>query len=68
MDIRKRIKFWLFNEDMTMVQLCKLLSERTGKHMSNHNLSNKLRKNLLRYEELELICDILGYDIEFKKK
>jgi len=39
-----------------------------GKNVSRSNLSHKLTKNSIRYDELSAICEILGYDFEYKKR
>ena len=43
-------------------------SKRTGREMTLANLSNRLGRDSLKYSEAELIADIMGYEIEWKKK
>ncbi len=62
------IKILLLKEAMTITKLAQLMSERGGRKLSRTGLSNKLHANTLRFDELTLICDILGYELDFKKK
>lgn len=62
------IKILLLKESMTITKLASLMPERNGRKLSRTGLSNKLHNNTLRFDELMSICDILGYELEFKKK
>ncbi len=68
MGTREDIKVLLARENFTLTEVAKELSEKTGKVYSRPNLSQKLAKNTLRYEEAKLIGDILGYDLTFVKR
>jgi len=68
MDIRKEFKVMLTREGLNNTSLAKLLSEKTGKNITQQSISGKLLRNSLKIGELTQICDILGYDIEFKKR
>ena len=48
------------------IRIAKLLEEKLGKPCSPANLSSKLIRGTLTYNEVALICDILQYNIEFK--
>ena len=41
------------------------LSEKTGKHYSQSNISQKLMRKTLKYEEAKIIGEILGYELKF---
>ncbi len=41
------------------------LSEKMGKNYSSNNLSNKLIRGSITYNEVLLIAEILGYKITF---
>ncbi|MGN0015013.1 MAG: hypothetical protein ACI37T_06300 [Candidatus Gastranaerophilaceae bacterium] len=43
------------------------MTERTGKNYSSANISQKLSRKTLKYEEAKLIGEILGYKLEFIK-
>lgn len=61
------IKTLLLKECITITKLAELISQSTGIKISRSSLSQKLVKNTLRYYELEAICKILNYKIEYKK-
>ena len=62
MSARGKIKSILAKENITMTDLAKKIPT------SVNNLSNKLRNNTIKYEEVRQIADILGYDIQFVKR
>lgn len=62
MSARVEIKSILAKENITMTDLAKKIPT------SVNNLSNKLRNNTIKYEEVRQIADILGYDIQFVKR
>ena len=62
MSIREEIKVLLARENVTLQDV----ADKTG--LSIQNLSNKLRNQTIRFELVRQIADILGYEIEFKKK
>ncbi len=62
MGAREKIKAILAVENITMTALAEKINS------SVNNLSNKLRNKTITYELVEQIADILGYDIEFKKR
>ena len=67
MDASQYIKMLLLKEGMTITKLAELMSIRLGKRLSRTGLSNKLHANTLRFNELLAICEILHYELEFKK-
>ena len=64
MSAREQVKILLLKRYMTMTDLCKKMTELTGKKVSRQNLSNKLSAGTLRFEEFETIAKILDYKIE----
>jgi len=68
MNARDDIKILLLKNHMTMTQLASKMAVLLNKKMSQSNLSHKLTKESLRYDELSAICEILGYDLEYKKR
>ena len=62
MSARGEIKSILAKENITMTDLAKKIPT------SVNNLSNKLRNNTIKYEEVRQIADILGYNIQFVKR
>ena len=51
MDIRNEVKSYIVREGMTMTELVEKLAEQYGWSASVPNLSGKLRRGSLRYEE-----------------
>ncbi len=68
MNARDDIKMLLLRNHMTMTELVKKMSDFLGKNISRSVFSHKLTNGTLRYDELIAICEILGYDLEFKKR
>ena len=62
MSIREDIKVLLAQENITMQWVAAKLNT------SVQNLSNKLRSKTIKFEQVRQLADILGYDIEFKKR
>lgn len=48
-----------------MKELCQLLSQKLNKNYSATNLSNKLKRGTISYNEVLMIAEILGYEIKF---
>ena len=67
MNARAQIKTLLLQEGMTITELAKRMSLKMSKKISRTSLSNKLGRNSLDYAELTAICEILGYELNFKK-
>ena len=67
MNARAQIKTLLLQEGITITELAKRMSAKTGKNISRTSLSNKLGRNSIDYEEIIIICEILGYELKFKK-
>ena len=65
MSVRTDIKTLLAENDISITKLAKLLSEKTGKHYSQSNISQKLMRNTLKYDEAKIIGNILGYELKF---
>ncbi len=65
MSVRSDIKTLLAENDISITSLAKKLSEKTGKYYSQSNISQKLMRQTLKYEEAKLIGEILGYELKF---
>ncbi len=65
MSVRTDIKTLLAENDISITSLAKKLSEKTGKYYSQSNISQKLMRQTLKYEEAKLIGEILGYELKF---
>jgi hypothetical protein len=65
MSVRSDIKTILAENDISITKLAKMLSEKTGKNYSQSNISQKLMRNTLKYEEAKAIGELLGYELKF---
>lgn len=68
MSVREDVKLLLAKEAVTMKSIAEKMKDRTGYPYNLKVLSDKLARKTLKYEEFRLITDILGYDIELKKR
>lgn len=66
MDLKNEIKSLIAKRGMTLKQVCQILSEKTGKSYSGNNITNKLRRKTIKFEEVQTIFEILGYKLEYK--
>ena len=66
--VREQIKSLLGAKGVTMKEVAQMLADKTSKNYSLENLSSKLKRGTLTYNEVLMIIDLLGYDIEFKEK
>ena len=63
--ILTEVKMLLLKKAWTQEKLAKEMSTRLKKKKKKKNLGNKLRLETIKYKEIKLIADILGYDLEF---
>ena len=68
MNTKQQIKHLLVMNDMTMTELCRRMSEKLGKPYSIYNISGKLTRDTLKYSEVKMLYDILGYELVLRKK
>lgn len=66
--IQIEIKKLLLDNGVTLKELAEQMTKRLGKNCSLSNLSKKLKNQTITYKDVELIADILGYELEFKRK
>lgn len=65
MSVRTDIKILLAENDISMTRLAELLTEKSGKNYSQSNISQKLMRKTLKYEEAKQIGELLGYELKF---
>ena len=65
MSVKRDIKVLLAANDVSITFIAQELSRITGKSYSRSNISQKLMRGTLKYEEAELIGQILGYKLKF---
>ena len=67
-NLRNEIRAEIIRCGYTMQEVVDLLSEEYGWSDSPSNLSNKLRRESLRYTEAVQLADVLGYDLVWQKR
>ena len=68
MNIRNEIKAIMIREGMTMSEVVTKMADQYGWSASVPNLSGKLRRGSLRYQEAVELADALGYDLVWQKR
>lgn len=68
MNVRNEIKAQIIRAGMTMQEVVDQLAEEYGWSDSVSNLSAKLQRESIRYEEILELADVLGYEIIRQKK
>ena len=68
MNVRNEIKAQIIRAGMTMQEVVDQLAEEYGWSDSVANLSAKLQRESIRYEEILELADVLGYEIIWQKK
>ena len=68
MNIRNEIKAIMVREGMTMSEIVTKMADQYGWSASVPNLSGKLRRGSLRYQEAVELADALGYDLVWQKR
>jgi transcriptional regulator with XRE-family HTH domain len=61
------IKALIIKEGFSIKEVAEKISIITGENISQQNLNNKINRNQLRYSDILLLAEILGYDIEWIK-
>ena len=68
MSSKEELRILIMREALTVKKLATLLEEKTGKHYTQRSLQNKISLSSLNYDEMEVIADLLGYEIKIQKK
>ncbi len=68
MNTRNEIKALMVREGMTMSEVVEKMAEQYGWSASVPNLSGKLRRGSLRYQEAVELADALGYDLVWQRR
>ncbi|MBQ4647489.1 MAG: hypothetical protein IJB79_09095 [Candidatus Gastranaerophilales bacterium] len=67
MNIGIELRKLALNSCVTLTALAEYISEKKGKPYSVQNLSSKLKKGTLNANEISIILEKLGYEINFTK-
>ena len=65
-EAREVVKLLLMKNNLSITKLAELMSTE-NKKVYQQTLSAKLINGTLKYNEMVKICNILGYEIDFKK-
>ena len=68
LNAKEIIKVLLTKEQVKQKDLANLLTEKTGKKYTAGSLAQKIGRGTISYDEVALIIDILGYEINIDKK
>ena len=68
MNTRNEIKAIMVREGVTMTEVVEKMADQYGWSASVSNLSGKLRRGSLRYQEAVELADALGYDIVWQRR
>jgi len=68
MSVKEDIKVLLASEGITITELAKMLSIKTGQNIPMKSISQKLSRKSLKYDEVKLIAEVLGYKVKFEKE
>ena len=68
MNIKNEVKSLCAKKGMTLTKLAEELGKKLNKHYTLGNLSKKLTYGSICYTEIELMAEILGYEINFTEK
>ena len=68
MTISEDIKILLVKEKWTLIELASELSLKLKKNITANSISQKLRRNSMKYDDAKEIFDCLGYDIKLTKR
>jgi hypothetical protein len=68
MTVKEDIKVLLAREGVTLTELARRLSLKTGREIKMKILSQKLSRKSFKYEEVKLIAEVLGYKVNFEKE
>ncbi len=68
MNIGNEIKKLAVDGCVTLTHLAKHIEKTKNKHYSVQNLSSKLKKGTINFNEISIILDELGYTLKFEKK
>ena len=67
-NLRGEIKSYIVREGRTMEEVVTMLKDMYNRSGSVSNLSGKLNRGTLRYQEAKEIADVLDYDIIWVKR
>ena len=68
LNAKEIIKLMLSREGMKQKDMAEILTKKTGKRYTAGSLSQKINRRTISYDEVILIADILGYDLNLQRR
>lgn len=65
MDVRSEIKSIIAKKASTLKKVCGLIEQTKKQKVIPNNITNKLRRKTIKFDEVQDILAVLGYHIEF---
>lgn len=65
MDVKAEIKSLIAKKASTLKEVCALIEQGKNKKVCPNNMTNKLRRKTIKFDEVQEILDVLDYHIEF---
>lgn len=65
MDVKSELKSIIAKKASTLKKVCELIEQAKNQKISPNNITNKLRRNTIKFEEVQDILNALDYHIEF---
>lgn len=62
------VKALIIEAGYTLSEVAELITQKYNEPVSVQNLSNKIRRNSLRVDDLEKIVDVIKYEMILRKK
>ena len=68
MSSNEEVRLLIVKEGLTVKKLAGMLAEKTGRHYTAGSLQSKITASSIRYDEMEDIAELLGYEIKIERK
>ena len=66
-NINELVRLILLRKRITIAELARQMSKLSGKEYSRFNVRAKIEKGSIKFSEMVLICEILGYKLDIKE-
>ncbi|CDE88912.1 TPA: phosphoribosylglycinamide formyltransferase [Candidatus Gastranaerophilales bacterium HUM_20] len=64
-NVKYELKSLIAKKASSLKKVCEILGHRKNEQVSPNNITNKLRRKTIKFEEVQDILDVLDYHIEF---
>ncbi len=65
MDVKSELKSIIAKKATTLKKVCELIEQKQNRKVVPNNITNKLRRSTIKFDEVQEILDVIGYHIEF---